>query len=168
MPHNAGQAESGTGVGNIRTPPVLGDEIIWRYGLDYDAFAEHENALLPNYSTIEGTFFNGEKASDEDGFNFSWESLGVFLNPPYNKGLINKAIEKCILERNRARIIVALLMADTSTNYWRHRVVRFAESIQYLPRVHYWKPDGSGAIIGTPNFGSAIVVFGRDEWPVNG
>lgn len=173
MPHNM-EAITVRGPGNWRTPPSLADQIIDRYSIDYDAFADHDNHIVPFYSTEDGTYetvLDGNeglvtrKVSDEDGINFSWEGRSVLLNPPYTAGFIPKVVGKCIAERNRARIIVALLSADTSTIAWRNIIMPNAESITYLPRIKFWLPDGSGPG-GSPNFGSAIVVFKKD-WKIN-
>lgn len=41
---------------NWLTPGSLASEIIARYSLDFDAFADHENSLAPTYSTEDGTY----------------------------------------------------------------------------------------------------------------
>jgi hypothetical protein len=152
MPH-AVEENEGNGPGDWMTPRPLGRRIVLRYGLDYDAFASRENTLAAEFSAIDGTFripgmidprFTEPafKLSNEDGFARPWAGRGTFLNPPYTRGFMPLAIEKCIAEaqgidREPARIVVGLFMCDTSTIYWRERVIPNAESIQYLPRVKY-------------------------------
>src|SRR5690606_32662327 len=45
-----------SGRADWQTPPALFERLNLMFRFDYDAFAAHENALLPTYSTPEGTF----------------------------------------------------------------------------------------------------------------
>lgn len=89
-----------------------------------------------------------------------------------------------------ARIVVGLFLCDTSTIAWRERVIPNAESIVYLPRVQYELPEADLArwraeqearaeakgkpksfadeVPGSPNFGSAVVVFRGPDYTVKG
>ena len=149
----------GSGSVEYETPPPLGKLIIERYALNYDAFASHGNALLPLYSTIEGTFVNRHldpaavalahprehrmdptTMSDADGLDYDWTGLRVFCNPPYGRGILRRCIEKMIAEIDRAEIIVALLPVSTSAAWFRE-LVRPHAFIEWLPyRVAFVHP----------------------------
>lgn len=126
MPHAVESVQAGGP--NWLTPDPLAEDIIGRYRLDYDAFADHANALAPLYSTIEGTFRKCPpdwgphvhhedgvttvayalapedrcggvvKVSDRDGFSEPWSDRGVFLNPPYATGFAPRVMAKCVRE----------------------------------------------------------------------
>ena len=114
------------------TPRDLFERLNRWFAFDYDPFASHENALLPTYSTIEGTFNCGltthrhpegspvlhTKISDADGLTEPWEGMRVFMNPPYSRGLIGRCVEKAYNERENTEIIVALIPFDPSLRWW--------------------------------------------------
>lgn len=64
---------------------------LWRF--DFDAWATHENALLPVYATAEGVFERRPNLSAEprminghlSGLEYNWSGLRVFGNPPFNR-----------------------------------------------------------------------------------
>lgn len=150
-----------------RTPGELAEEIIKRYALDFDAFADHANAVVPHYATAGGVYRRGPhlisingvdvscsgcdvcliQSDERDGFAYPWAGLRVFLNPPYARGFGPRIAEKCIGEAQglkpyavdwqRPAFVVALLMWDTSTRYVREQIKPNAESIEELPRVQY-------------------------------
>lgn len=95
----------GSGPGNWRTPPDLHEKLNRVFQFDYDAFADHENALCKTYSTVDGTF--RERRSEQpwpelvlspeppriwheqidslDGLRQDWDRRRVWMNPPYNE-----------------------------------------------------------------------------------
>ena len=139
----------GNGSGDYETPPPLGKLITTRYALNYDAFASHENALLPTYSTIDGTFVKRHRWRDErppaklgdaTGLDYDWTGLRVFCNAPYGRGILRRCIEKMVAEIDRAEIIVALLPVSTSAGWFRELVEPNA-FIEWLPyRVAFVHP----------------------------
>jgi hypothetical protein len=214
MPHSV-EENNGNGRPDWQTPPDTAAHIRRRFGITYDAFASHENAKAERYSTISGTFVKVEvtadpanndqivrgrrQISEEDGLTHPWTGERVFFNPPYSHGWGDLLATKIAAERNRAALMVGLLMADTSTLFWREFVIPNAEAITYLPRVQYvlddealvaWRAAGvereqikaldAGKFLdaeevrakwetktpGSPNFGSAVVVFRGGEYPV--
>lgn len=139
----------GSGSGDYETPPPLGKLITTRYALNYDAFASHENALLPLYSTIEGTFTRPTTAetaaggigeiSNDDGLEFDWTGRRVFCNPPYGRGILRRCVEKMIAEIDRAEIVVALLPVSSSSVWFRELLPH--AFIEWLPyRVAFVHP----------------------------
>lgn len=171
-------AHDKTGVGGGRdrwqTPPGLFRQIQRRYQFTYDAFASHENALLPTYSTIEGTFRSApcgiEQIDTLDGLHQEWTGRRVFLNPPYANGMLEKAAAKCVGWAQEAEIIVGLFPVDTSTKWWHLYIAEFAD-MEFLPkRVRYVHPmapcsekckHALGEPADSPPGGSMIVVWRR-------
>lgn len=150
----------------IGTPDDLFQWLERRFIFSYDAFASHTNALLPLYSTQEGTFeipggYPAASAihlpvSDEDGLTFPWEGRRVFWNPPYSRPLFGQAIEKAIEERNAAEISVGLVKVDTSTKNW--ALLEKYAHVEWLPRVKY-KGQKQAA-----TFHSAIAIMRPDKY----
>ncbi len=157
----------GGGSAEWRTPIDLFHLIDRKYQLTYDAFASHVNTLCPTYSTIEGTFRKepntGHVQIDTlDGFDQEWYGRRVWMNPPYGRGLIARAMKKAAEERGNAELIVALIPVATGTAWWRKYVEPYAD-VYFVPgRVKFRKPDGSAA--NTPGFDSAVTVYRRYGW----
>lgn len=165
------QDKTGVGAGSMewQTPPELFAWLNRRFALDYDAFASHENALLPKYSTDTGTFRRSEGyASDfpirkslDDGLTYSWDGLRVYMNPPYSRGLIEKCIEKAWSERNNAQIIVALIPASTETQWFQTYILPYCH-IEWLPRRVRFIDPATGQPGQSPPSGSVIAIFRQD------
>lgn len=148
-----------SGNDEIATPRALFERLHHAFQFDYDAFASHENHLLPTYSTLDGTFVEGRHLIDKDGLALSWAGRRVFLNPPYSNLLA--VVEKCVAERNEAEIIVALVKVDTSTRWW--QLLERHAHIDYLPkRVRYEHPNPPSGW-GGATFASAVAVM-RKDW----
>lgn len=60
----------------------------------------------------------------------------MFINPPYGRGLYDWCM-KAYLERNRAKVIVALLPARTDTR-WFHEFIYDKAEIRFIKgRLHF-------------------------------
>lgn len=155
----------GAGSGEWRTPPDLFARLNRRFRFDYDAFASHENTLLPCYSTTEGTFGPGNLGvNGGDGLTHDWYSERVFMNPPYSRGLIEQCVEKAYNERNDAAIIVALLPAATETRWFQQYILPYCH-IDWLPkRVRFIDPVTLQAG-GSPPSGMVIAMFKTELMP---
>ena len=155
----------GSGSAEWQTPPELFERLHRRFKFDYDAFASDENALCPMYSTPDFTMRAcGCPVNDDDGLAFDWKNRRVFMNPPYSRGFIEKAVEKAASERHNAAIIVALVPASTDTHWFQQYVLPFAH-IDWLPkRVRFIDPE-TGEPGASPPGGSVIAVFKTDLMP---
>ncbi len=177
----------GSGSGDYETPKPLGKLITGRYALNYDAFASHENALLPLYSTIEGTSVNRHLDQDTTldpsrplspsilstatGLDYDWTGLRVFCNPPYGRAILSRCVEKMVAEIDHAEIIVALLPVSTSAYWFRQLVVPNA-FVEWLPyRVAFVHPPfkcsktcehALGEPLTSPPGDNIIAEFRRD------
>lgn len=168
-------ANDRTGVGNgsseWQTPPDLFARLHRRYQFDYDAFASHDNALCDVYSTVEGTFQRtpGERlqATKDDGLRADWMDLRVFMNPPYGRDFIGKAVGKAMAERERAAIIVALLPANTDTRWFHQCVAPYADIHFLMRRVRFVNPE-TGEPGASPPGGSMVVVWRASLQPMSG
>lgn len=165
----------GSGRGDWQTPPGLFKRLDDRYGFELDAFASHNNALCSTYCAIDGTYRIADprdrparypsRDSDRDGFNYPWRGHRVFMNPPYSRGIIDRAVAKAYAERNNAKIIVGLLPASTDTA-WFNDYIRGVATVHFLPqRVRFIDP-ATGEPGGSPPGGSMIVVWTPDWLPV--
>lgn len=88
------------------TPQTLFDTLNDIFSFTLDPCASHSNAKCKKYYTKE-----------ENGLIQDWSGERVFVNPPYGKD-IGEWARKCYLEKDRAKIIVALLPARTDTRWW--------------------------------------------------
>ncbi len=167
----AANDRTGVGAGSAewQTPPELFERLHRRFKFDYDAFASHENALLPLYSTVKGTFYGPLAVpalpfTDCHGLQLDWAGRRVFMNPPYSRGFIEQAVQKAAGERFTAEIIVALLPASTDTRWFQQYVLPFAH-IDWLPkRVRFIDPE-TGEPGTSPPGGSIIATFKTDLMP---
>ena len=185
------QDKTSVGAGSMewQTPPGLFAWLNRQFQFDYDPFASHENALLPLYSTVEGTYErcdnlgyrnaqgpNHYLRSEASGLEHDWTDLRVFMNPPYSRGLVERCIEKAYNERNNAAIIVALIPASTETHWFQHWILPVCH-IEWLPkRVAFIHPPfacGPKCQTGTkphklgepgdgPAAGSVVAIFRQD------
>lgn len=92
----AANASTGVGSGrnNYRTPDWLREAIVRAFEPDYDAAADHDNAVCLTYSTMAGTFrrplglygipMEPEHTDAADGIALPWKGRRVFFNPPYS------------------------------------------------------------------------------------
>lgn len=141
----------GSGRGDWRTPPELFAKLNRLYALNFDAFASHDNHLTGDYCTDDGQYCAcspgpwprrpGELIAPTDGLATSWAGRRVFGNPPYSRGFLHQAVDKAIVERDAADVIVLLLPSATEAQWFRdlerHGVV------QHLPqRVRFIHPFG--------------------------
>lgn len=167
-------ANDRTGVGNgsdeWQTPRDLFERLNDTFRFDYDPFASDANHLTTIYSTIEGSYWttghrmDGE-AGTQDGLTFPWEGMRVFMNPPYSRGFIEKALRKAADERTRCDLIVALIPANTDTRWWHDIVGPNASHIELLRgRVRFIDP-ATGCPGGSPPGGSALVYYFPDWRP---
>jgi hypothetical protein len=78
---------------NWETPPEFFKKLNKEFGFTLDAAASHENALCPNYYTIDGGYFkteDGPKIADlNNGLTGSWNSgTQVYVGPPYDSSIV--------------------------------------------------------------------------------
>ena len=77
---------------------------------------------------------------EDDGLAQSWEGR-VWLNPPYNRYVIARWLEKMATHNDG----IALLHVRTETAAWRQHVWPRASAMLFLfGRQHFRRPDGSG------------------------
>lgn len=107
------------------TPQKLFDELNQEFSFDLDAAASDSNHKCDKYFTVQ-----------DNGLIQSWGGYSVFINPPYGRGLYDWCM-KAYLERNRAKVIVALLPARTDTR-WFHEFCYGKAEIRFLKgRLHF-------------------------------
>jgi len=106
----------------------------WQYELwqfDVDAAANEDNALCPKWF--------GPGGLSESAFNIRWRDHGrnFWCNPPYGRGLADWIALFDQQSREGVRV-VALLPANTDTQWWM-RCVQSAQEITLLvPRIQFW------------------------------
>lgn len=135
------------------TPNELFDKINRTFNFGLDVAASSKNKKCAKY-------FNGK----ENAFYKVWAAENVWCNPPYSRGaggtlkwLIKGAQE---IEANNCQRVCFLLMADTSTLYFKYAYDR-GTIILLGPRVKF------NGVKNSPKFGSMLVMFGKGSTPRN-
>lgn len=123
----------------------------------FDAFPEFDldpcSPLNPLWKTAKHSF-----NIYDDGLAQDWSSYGrVWLNPPYERPLINMFLEK-MAEHNNG---IALLYTRMDTEMTQNLVLSKSSSILFIKgRVRFYKMDGSrGSSAGC---GSMLVSYGDE------
>ena len=121
-------------------------------GIDLDpASCEIANARVEA-----STFYT----KDDDGLSQEWAGR-VWMNPPYEKGLIDKFCGKLAAEFDAGRVTAAVVLVNNGTDtQWFARLAASASAL-CLPtgRVRFLSPSGEK---GAPLQGQAVVYMGPD------
>jgi phage N-6-adenine-methyltransferase len=126
------------------TPHSFFDPIHAEFGLEIDAAASRDNAMLPRYWDV-GT----------DAFRQDWRDRRIWCNPPYGRKEIYRWVKQCAC--GGATIVVALLPARTDTR-WFHDFIynKPGVEIRFIKgRIKFSGTTGAG------KFPSMVVIFNR-------
>lgn len=136
------------------TPPTIIDAVRTVFGqIDCDP-ATHAEAQ----ERIQAISYY---TSETDGLDFDNEWRGkVFLNPPYERGLIDKFIMRLIVEvaSGRATEAIVLVNAQTDTIWFKYLMTASAAECFPTGRITFLNTDGRP---GRPQVGQAIIYLGR-------
>lgn len=113
--------------------------------------ASHERAQIVVQAA---TYYTAK----DDGLTKEWIG-NVFLNPPYNSGLIEKFIAKLFDELRAGRTRAAILLTNNNTDTrWFHDAANMATALCLTKgRISFYKPDSS---VVSPTNGQAFFYFG--------
>ena len=128
-----------------------------------------EFGQLIDVTSIEGKCAPGTIMCDYDFMEKSpntraFENRAVFMNPPYSRGNIYKAVEAGIKLSWEAEVVILLIKVGTSTKYWdliwdykRHEPKPGVE-IRYFPkRVKFIAPEGIKE--SSPSIETCLVIL---------
>jgi hypothetical protein len=95
-----------------------------------------------------------------NGLNKKWPGR-IWLNPPYERGLIDKFIHKLVAELKSGRTTEAILLVDngTDTRWFRAAVNAPCAAICFPKRVRFYDPTGKAC---SPSKGQAFLYFGKN------
>ena len=127
------------------TPQWLFDELDKEFNFTLDPCADDDNHKCLIYYTAK-----------VDGLTKSWAGHVVFMNPPYSQ--VDKWLEKAWKESDDCTV-VALVKADTSTDWW-HKHWKRASEVRFLKRIQFQPPPGYTGRLSSPNMGSALLIYG--------
>ena len=153
--------------GDIRK--VVNEDVknTWRTPLPYieSARATMGSIELDPYSSIEAN--NTVKAERfftivDDAEQQTWSADTVWMNPPYGRGVMNKAIDKFCLEYDDGHFISAIVMTNNSTDTrWFHDLLDRADAIcMTLGRVAFLGANGEP--VDNNMTGQVFFYFGED------
>ena len=145
-----------------RTPPSLFKKLNDIYDFALDVAASDENHLCDWYFTQECSAL-----SDEASWHHCKDREGVYCNPPYSRGNIDRFIKKGYEESLKGAVVVMLLPSDTSTRYFHNYCMKASEIIFLYPRVKFNRPNGI-SFKTSPKFGSMVIVFDEQKRTTSG
>lgn len=95
-----------------------------------------------------------------NGLDKEWAG-NVFLNPPYNAGLIDEFLDKLLAEYEAGRVSQAIVLTNNNTDTgWFHKTAKSAAAICLTRgRINFYKPDRSKV---APTNGQAFFYLGSD------
>lgn len=134
----------------VPTSPAFFSSLQREYGpFDLDPCATAENAKCARYFSIA-----------DDGLSQEWRGR-VFVNPPYERGVIGLWVAKARVEyeAGRAESVLLLIPAGTSTAWWHEHVEGHASSIRFLKGRGKYFVHPSGSLF-RPRFEPVLVMFG--------
>ncbi|NLZ74286.1 MAG: adenine methyltransferase [Bacteroidales bacterium] len=123
----------------------------------FDAFPEFDldpcAPLKPLWKTAKHTF-----NIHDDGLKQDWSSYGsVWLNPPYERPLINRFLEKMVEHNNG----IALVYTRMDTVMTQDLILKPASSILFIKgRVKFYKMNGEEGL--SAGCGSMLVSYGDE------
>ena len=123
----------------------------------FDAFPEFDLDPCAPIKPLWKTAKNMYNIHD-DGLALDWSTFGsVWLNPPYERPIINQFLEK-MAEHNNG---IALIYTRMDTQMTQELVLQKASAILFIKgRVAFYKPDGTkGKSAGC---GSMLVSYGNE------
>ena len=99
---------------------------------------------------------------ESDGLKQSWQSSTLWMNPPFNDGLIESFVEKLFDSVNSGDVSTAIVLTTNSTEApWCQRLLMQASAICFpSERIHFWRADDRK--ITGPRSGHMIYYFGED------
>ncbi len=126
---------------------TLNDE----FEFDLDAAATPENAKCDRHLTQA----LGPKP---------WPGDRVFLNPPYDRGLLVRFLDRAVRESESGKVVVVILPVRSDTDWWADQVVAKASEIRFIRRRVAFVPPPNHAVgrelSNRPMYASAVVVYG--------
>lgn len=126
-----------------RTPRLLGRNLCEEFHLELDVAADAENALLPNFLTLE-----------DDALNVRWAPFRCWMNPPF--GAMDVWLTKTLHEVQLGATVVMIAPATPGVAWWL-RACRAGLWWLFDARVEYEAPPG--VKYSKPGFGSALWLF---------
>ena len=128
------------------TPKWLFDHLNERWRFTVDAAADHDNALVAHYWTLE-----------DDALKQSWKGKQVFCNPPFSRG---NDIQAWLEKGCEAKSAVFILPARTDVE-WFGYALRTAIAIVFIGgRIQFVPPAN---VTASSNFERTMLVVYRNQ-----
>lgn len=94
---------------------------------------------------------------EDDGLSKEWEGR-VWMNPPYDKEVLNKWLKKLSEHGNG----ITLIFNRTETNYFFESIWNKADAVLFIKgRIHFYKVDGTKG--GPAGCGSVLIAYGEEN-----
>ena len=116
----------------------------------------------PASSPIANGTVQAEKfyTAEDDGLTLPWSGR-VWMNPPYEAGLIDKFADKLVAEFNDGNVTQAIVLVNNATETrWFHTMASVASAFCFPKgRIRFVSPNG---VLGAPLQGQAIIYIGAN------
>ncbi len=129
--------------------------------IDLDPFSSNE----ANSRIQAKTFFSKE----DDALEIQWdkaEASTAFINPPYGRKIINKAIDKVIEQYQAGAFKEAILLVNNATDtLWFHNVLPFVSAVCFTKgRIAFLSPAEDGVLkhVSGNTRGQVLFYFGKN------
>ena len=140
---SAGGAAFSSASDDWATPPHVFEALDAEFDFELDAAASPTNAKCPRFYT-----------PADDGLAQEWTGT-VWVNPPYERYITEKWIEKAADSADAGATVVALIPARTCTKWWHRHVMERADEVRLIEgRLKF------GVGTDSAPFPSAVVIYG--------
>lgn len=114
---------------------------------------------LANQTVKAANYFTAET----DGLNQNWQG-NIFMNPPFATGLIEKFVDKLLVELESGNVVSAIVLVDNATETkWFCNLASRADSICFTNhRINFMQSNGQ-IEKGSPTRGQAFLLFNGDR-----
>lgn len=123
------------------------------YGIDLDPFSSE----LANQRVRANKYFTQE----DDAFSQAWEAKTVWMNPPYTRGLVDKAVTRFVEEFRAGHFQSGLVLVNnmTDTKWYRRLLLTSSLHCNIMGRIQF--ENAAGQRISGNTRGQSLFLFGK-------
>jgi len=123
------------------------------YGIDLDPFSSD----LANQRVKANKYFTQE----DDAFTQEWNAKSVWMNPPYTRGLVDKAVSKFVDEYHLGRFAHGMVLVNnmTDTRWYRRLLIASSFHCNIMGRIGF--ENAAGQRISGNTRGQTLFLFSK-------
>lgn len=104
-------------------------------------------------------------SKEDDALSLDWEGSTVFINPPYGRGMINKAIDKVVEQYQAGSFKECVLLVNNATDtLWFHKLTSIVDAVCFTKgRIAFLSPAEDGVLkhVSGNTRGQVLFYFGK-------